>query len=71
VSEDRDTRENAGRVLATAASSAELTFLYDYLEQYPEDDPDVLDGLRHRAELIERALHQLDEELSESGEPEI
>jgi hypothetical protein len=71
TSEDRPTRENAARALAVSAGSAELTFLYDYLEGFPEDDPAVLDGLRRRAQLLERALQQLDEELSESGEPEI
>ena len=71
TSEDRATREYAGLALAASASSAELTFVYDYLEQYPEDDAAVLDGLRRRAQLIERALQDLDEELSESGEPEI
>jgi hypothetical protein len=70
-SEDRPTRENAARALAVSAGSAELTFLYDYLEGYPEDDPAVLESLLQRARLLERALQELDEQLSESGEPEI
>ena len=71
ISEDRPTRENAARALAASAGSAELTFVYDYLEAFPEDDPAALEGLRRRARLLERALQELDEELSESGEPEI
>ncbi len=71
TSDDRATREIAARTLAGSAGSAELTFLYDYLEAYPEDDKAVLDSLRRRTELLERALQELDEEMSESGEPEI
>ena len=71
ASEDRPTREHAAKALAVSAGSAELTFLYDYLEGFPDDDQAVLDALRRRALLLERALQELDEELSESGEPEI
>lgn len=71
TSEDRSTREIAGRALAGSAGSAELTFVYDYLEQYPDDDPAVLEGLRQRCGMLERALQVVDEQLSETGEPEI
>jgi len=71
TSDDQPTRENAARALAVSAGSAELTSLYDYLEGFPDDDPAGLDAIRRRAQLLERALQELDEELSETGEPEI
>jgi len=70
-SEDRALRERCAQALSTSAGSAELTALYQYLENYPDDDPETVEAIRSRAELLERALQELDEELSSSGEPEL
>ena len=71
MSEDKTTREICARMLAQSAGSAELTSLYDYLEKYSSDSAAVVDAVRSRAEMLERALQEVDEELSASGEPEV
>ena len=71
MSEEKRTREISAGMLAQSAGSAELTALYDYLEKYASDDAGVVEAVRSRAELLERALQDLDEDLSASGEPEV
>ena len=71
LSEDKGTREISARMLAKSAGAAELTALYDYLEKYSTDNATVVDAIRSRAELLERALQELDDEMSASGEPEV
>ena len=56
LSDDSELRQTAFRALLPVAGVGDLTTLYEYLMLFPEDDPETLDALRARAQLLEDAL---------------
>lgn len=56
--DDRRIRETAARALAVSSTPDELRVLYEYLTDHPDDDPETLEAVRQRAELLEAELER-------------
>lgn len=56
--DDRRIRETAARFLAMSSTPDELPVLEAYLEDYPDDDPDIRAAIRERTVVLEEELER-------------
>lgn len=71
ASRDAELRALCARAIVPVARSTELTALYEYLDAFPDDDPEVVEAVRERALAIERAIDEWNDEQFEdpAGRP--
>jgi hypothetical protein len=61
LSDDPELRQVSFRALLPVSGAGDLTTLYEYMTLFPDDDPETLEALRARAQLIEEALARQEE----------
>ena len=69
LSDDSELRQISFRALLPVSRVGDLTTLYEYMTLFPDDDPELLDAVRARAQLMEEALAR--EEVSQGHSPGI
>lgn len=70
LSDDPLTRSVAVEVFLPKTAIDDLTTLYEYLAQHPEDDPATLEAIRERAQLLESVLVQYQDAQAASASEE-
>ena len=69
LADQPELREVALRALLPTTTIGDLTTLYEYVEMFPDDDPNLLTALRARAEILE-ALFEAQQEI-DSASPQL